>query len=53
MSRVLSMLGALGGGWAGWAVGAPAGPFVAYLVSAVGTGVGVYYGRRLARHLGA
>jgi len=52
MSRLLAFVGATVGGYAGWALGAPAGLFAAYLVSTVGTGAGVYAARRFARHVG-
>jgi hypothetical protein len=31
------------GGWVGWAIGAPFSIFFAFLVSIVGTGVGLYF----------
>jgi hypothetical protein len=53
MTRLLGFTGATVGGYAGWALGSPAGPFVGFLVSMVGTGLGMYCGRRLAQALGA
>ena len=53
MTKLLSFTGATVGGYAGWALGALAGPFTGFMVSMIGTGVGMYCGRRLARHLGA
>ena len=50
MSKLLAMVGAVGGGYAGWALGALVGPFAAFVVSTVGTGAGVYAGRRIGRH---
>jgi hypothetical protein len=50
VSKLLAFVGAMGGGYAGWALGAPAGPFAAYVLSVVGTGAGLYWGRRLGRH---
>ena len=50
MTKVLGFIGATIGGWIGWAVGAPVGIFTAFAVSMVGTGVGLYYGRRAAQH---
>ena len=49
----MSFAGATAGGWAGWALGATAGTFTAFIVSIVGTAVGVYYGRRIASGLEA
>lgn len=42
----------MAGSSAGWALGAPLGPFAAYLISTCGFGVGMYAGRKLAEHLG-
>jgi hypothetical protein len=39
------------GGWAGWALGDPVSPFVAVLLSAVGTGLGLWGARRLTEEL--
>ena len=36
------------GGWAGWALGAAFGTMTAFIVSMIGTGIGVYVGIRLA-----
>jgi hypothetical protein len=48
MTKVLSLTGATLGGAIGWAIGQPFGIFTAFLVSMVGTGAGLYAGRRLA-----
>jgi hypothetical protein len=53
MVKMLAFAGATAGGWAGWALGALAGTFTAFVVSIVGTAIGVYYGRRIARGLEA
>jgi phage tail tape-measure protein len=50
MTRLLSFLGATAGGYAGWALGAPVGQLTGFVVSVVGTGVGMYWGRRIGRH---
>jgi uncharacterized membrane protein YeaQ/YmgE (transglycosylase-associated protein family) len=50
MAKLLGFIGATIGGWIGWAIGAPVGMFTAFAVSMVGTGVGIYYGRRAAEH---
>ena len=50
MTKLLGFVGATIGGYLGWAVGAPVGVFTAFAVSMVGTGVGMYYGRRAAQH---
>ena len=53
MGKLLAFVGATAGGYAGWALGALAGTFAAFVVSIVGTAVGVYYGRRIAQGLEA
>jgi hypothetical protein len=50
VSKLLALVGATVGGYAGWAVGAPVGVMTAFMLSIVGTGLGVYAGRRLAQH---
>ena len=50
MTKLLGFVGATVGGYAGWAVGALAGTFTAFVVSMIGTGFGMYWGRRLAQH---
>ena len=37
------------GGWLGWALGAPLGMMTAFFLSIVGTALGVYAARRIAR----
>lgn len=39
------------GGWLGWAVGAWMSPFMAFVLSAVGTGLGLYVARRVTKAL--
>ena len=51
MSKLLAFVGATIGGYAGWALGAPVGIMTAFVVSVVGTGIGIYAGRRLSRQL--
>ncbi len=53
MSKLFSFLGATIGGYAGWFLGARIGFTTAFMLSMVGTGVGIYYGRRIARNYGA
>jgi hypothetical protein len=50
VTKFFAFVGATAGGWAGWALGAPIGPFAAFVVSMIGTGVGMYYGRRVGQH---
>jgi uncharacterized membrane protein YeaQ/YmgE (transglycosylase-associated protein family) len=51
MSRMLGYLCATVGGWIGWALGAHISIFTAFVLSMVGTGVGLYLGRRFAANL--
>ena len=53
VSKLLVFVGASIGGYAGWALGAPVGIMTAFVVSVVGTGVGIYAGRRLSQELGS
>jgi hypothetical protein len=52
VTKLLAFIGATIGGYAGWALGALVGPFTAFLVSMIGTGVGMYWGRRIGRNYG-
>ena len=50
MRRLLDLIGMTAGGWIGWVVGdAMAGFFTAFIVSMIGTGVGLYAVRRFTR----
>ncbi len=51
MQKAFSFIGATIGSYAGWALGNRYGFMAAFAVSMVGTGVGMYYGRRLGLHL--
>jgi hypothetical protein len=53
MMRFYSFLGATIGGYAGWYLGAPVGFMTAFSLSMVGTGVGIYAGRKVAIYYGA
>jgi hypothetical protein len=53
MLKLYSFIGATVGSYAGWAVGAPIGFTTAFMISMVGTGLGIYAGRRVARYYGA
>ena len=50
MGKLFAFIGSTIGGYAGWALGATVGLTTAVMVSMVGTGVGIYYGRRIARN---
>jgi hypothetical protein len=49
MEKLLVFLGLSVGGWVGWAVGAPFGLFGAFFLGVIGTALGLYVGRRIAR----
>ena len=51
MQKLLIMLGMTVGGYVGWAIGAPAGIFTAFVVSMIGSGAGVYAARLLLNRL--
>jgi hypothetical protein len=51
VSKLLAWLGATVLGAVGWWAGARAGMFTAFVLSMVGTGAGLYLGRRLADRL--
>jgi hypothetical protein len=50
VSKLLGFVGATLGGAVGWWVGAPIGMMTAFMISMVGTGVGLYAGRRFASY---
>jgi hypothetical protein len=49
MSKLFMVIGSTLGSYAGWWLGAHAGVMSAFIVSMVGTGVGIYGGRRVAQ----
>lgn len=49
LAALLSFAGATVGGYAGWYIGKPFGFTMAFIVSMVGSGFGMYYGRQLAK----
>jgi hypothetical protein len=51
MTKLMGFLGATIGGYAGWALGARFGVMTAFMVSMVGTGLGIYVGRRVANDM--
>lgn len=51
MQKVFGFIGMTLGGWLGWFAGAWVSIFVGFLVSMVGTGVGLYAARRMAKRL--
>ena len=53
MRKLFSFVGATIGSYAGWFLGAKVGFTTAFMLSMVGTGIGIYYGRMIARNYGA
>ena len=49
MSKLFSFIGATLGSYAGWALGATVGLFTSFILSMIGMGVGIYFGRKLAK----
>lgn len=49
MVKLFSFIGATVGSYAGWFLGAMVGMPTAFVVSMIGMGVGIYFGRRIAR----
>jgi hypothetical protein len=52
MAKLFGLLGATIGGCGGWWLGAHVGLMSAFLLGVVGTGVGLYVGRRVAASYG-
>ena len=48
MTKLMVFVGATPGGSIGWWLGDYAGVFAAFMLSMVGTGIGMYAGRRFA-----
>lgn len=51
MSRLLALAGAIFGGSIGWWIGMHNGVMTAFMISMIGTGIGIYLGRRFAQNL--
>jgi membrane protein YqaA with SNARE-associated domain len=52
VNKLFAFVGATLGGAVGWWLGGFVGTVTAFMISMVGTGAGLYVGRRLARALG-
>lgn len=50
MRKVFTLVGAIIGGWLGWYAGALVSLPVAFLLSMIGTGIGMYVGIRAAQN---
>jgi hypothetical protein len=51
VKRILDVFGMSIGGWLGWIAGEPVSFFTAFIVSMVGTGLGLYAMRRFTKGL--
>lgn len=51
MKGIFAFIGMSIGGWIGWFVGAWISIFTAFIVSMIGTGVGLYAARRITKQL--
>jgi hypothetical protein len=51
MIKLMGFLGATIGSYAGWLLGARFGTMTAFMISMVGTGLGIYVGRRVAHSM--
>jgi hypothetical protein len=51
MNRFLNFVGMTIGGWIGWWLGALVSIFTAFILSMIGTGVGLYYTQRAVKQL--
>lgn len=47
MTKLFGFIGATAGGYVGWYLGAPVGTMTAFMISMIGSGAGLYYGRKL------
>jgi hypothetical protein len=50
MTRLYTLIGTTLGSYAGWYLGSPLGLVAAFMLGMVGTGMGFYFGRKVARH---
>jgi len=50
VKKLFGFIGATIGGYAGWALGALYGTMTAFMLSIVGTGVGIYFAAKVARN---
>jgi len=51
MKGILNLIGMSAGGWLGWWLGAQVSLFTAFMISMVGTGVGLYAAQRTVKRL--
>jgi hypothetical protein len=51
MKKMIAFCGLVFGSYIGWWLGAKIGITSAVILSSIGTGIGLYYGRRIANNL--
>ena len=51
MNKLVGFIGSTIGGYAGWALGARVGTMTAFMLSIVGTGLGIYASRRVVNEM--
>jgi uncharacterized membrane protein YeaQ/YmgE (transglycosylase-associated protein family) len=51
VNKLLGFIGATIGSYAGWALGSRFGMMTAFMLSIVGTGLGIYVARRVANNV--
>ncbi len=49
MKGFVRFVGITAGGWIGWFIGAPVSIFTAFMVSMVGSGVGLYFTQKFVK----
>lgn len=49
MKGILNFIGMMIGGWIGWAIGKPISLYTAFIISIVGTGVGLYAAMKVTK----
>jgi hypothetical protein len=50
MTRLYTLIGTTIGSYAGWYLGSALGLISAFMLGMVGTGIGFYFGRKVAQH---
>lgn len=49
MKAMVRFVGMTAGGWVGWFMGEPISIYTAFMVSMLGTGIGLYYTQKLIK----
>ena len=51
MKRLFDLIAMTAGGWVGWFIGAYVSIFTAFVVGMVGTGLGLYWSRKVTKRM--